>query len=50
MTKLRKHAAAIALAGLLALFGTACASDDGGDGGATEGGASEPAASSEAAS
>lgn len=30
MTKLRKHAAAIALAGLLALFGTACASDDGG--------------------
>lgn len=27
MTKLRKHAAAIALAGLLALFGTACASD-----------------------
>ena len=30
VTKLRKHAAAIALAGLLALFGTACASDDGG--------------------
>ena len=40
MTKLRKHAAAIALAGLLALFGTACASDDGGG----EEGASEPAA------
>lgn len=38
MTKLRKHAAAIALAGLLALFGTACASDSGGE---TE---SEPAA------
>ena len=38
VTKLRKHAAAIALAGLLALFGTACASDDGG--GDTE---SEPA-------
>ena len=30
MTKLRKHAAAIALAGLLALFGTACAQDGGG--------------------
>ena len=44
MTKLRKHAAAIALAGMLALFGTACA-DDGGDGGESEapaGGASEP--------
>ncbi|HSJ43063.1 MAG TPA: hypothetical protein VK923_00070 [Euzebyales bacterium] len=50
MTKLRKHAAAIALAGLLALFGTACASDSGGDGGETEAGASEPAATSEAAS
>jgi hypothetical protein len=37
VTKLRKHAAAIALAGLLALFGTACATDDGGgDGGDTE--------------
>lgn len=30
MTKLRKHAAAIALAGMLALFGTACATEDGG--------------------
>lgn len=30
MTKLRKHTAAIALAAMLALFGTACASDDGG--------------------
>ena len=49
MTKLRKHAAAIALAGLLALFGTACASDNGDGGGATEG-ASEPTAPSEAAS
>ena len=48
MTKLRKHAAAIALAGLLALFGTACASDGGGGGGETEAGAS-PAATSEAA-
>jgi hypothetical protein len=45
VTKLRKHAAAIALIGMLALFGTACASDSGGD----EGGESE-AASSEAAS
>ena len=44
MTKLRKHAAAIALAGLLALFGTACASDEGGEGGESEpAGASEPA-------
>lgn len=49
MTKLRKHAAAIALAGLLALFGTACASDGGGEGGETEAGAASPAAS-EAAS
>jgi hypothetical protein len=49
VTKLRKHAAAIALAGLLALFGTACASDDGGGGGESEPAASEPAAS-EAAS
>jgi hypothetical protein len=49
VTKLRKHAAAIALAGLLALFGTACASDSGGDGGESEaGGTSEMA--SEAAS
>ncbi len=40
VTKLRKHAAAIALAGLLALFGTACASDSGG----TEEGVTEPAA------
>jgi hypothetical protein len=31
VTRIRKHAAAIALAGLLALFGTACASDTGGD-------------------
>jgi hypothetical protein len=45
VTKLRKHAAAIALAGLLALFGTACASDAGGGGGESEpaGGTSEPA-------
>ena len=50
MTKLRKNAAAIALAGLLALFGTACASDDGGGGAESEGGASEPTAASEAAS
>jgi len=45
VTKLRKHAAAIALAGLLALFGTACASD-GGEGGESEapaGETSEPA-------
>lgn len=49
MTKLRKHAAAIALAGLLALFGTACATD-GGTEGETEAGASPPAASPEAAS
>jgi len=48
VTKLRKHAAAIALAGLLALFGTACASDSGGET-ETEAGAS-PAATSEAAS
>ena len=50
MTKLRKHAAALALAGMLALFGTACASDDGGGESETEAGASEPAATSEAAS
>jgi hypothetical protein len=50
VTKLRKHAAAIALAGLLALFGTACASDDGGGGAESEGAASEPTAASEAAS
>jgi hypothetical protein len=39
----------MALAGLLALFGTACASDDGGEGDASEpaAGASEPAAESE---
>ena len=46
MTKLRKHAAAIALAGLLALFGTACATEDeGGTETETEAGAetSEPA-------
>lgn len=49
MTKLRKHAAAIALAGLLALFGTACASDNGDGGGESEA-ASEPTAASEAAS
>jgi hypothetical protein len=49
VTKLRKHAAAIALAGLLALFGTACASDTGGET-ESEGAASEPAAASEAAS
>jgi hypothetical protein len=49
VTKLRKHAAAIALAGLLALFGTACASDDGGGDGESPA-ASEPAASPEAAS
>jgi hypothetical protein len=44
VTKLRKHAAAIALAGLLALFGTACASDDGGGDTESEpaGGVSEP--------
>lgn len=36
MTKLRKHTAAIALACLLALFGTACASDSGGDEGGSE--------------
>lgn len=51
MTKLRKHAAALALAGMLALFGTACASDDGGESETeAEAGASEPAATSEAAS
>jgi len=51
VTKLRKHAAAIALAGMLALFGTACASDDGGGEGTSEpAGASEPAESSEMAS
>lgn len=51
MTKLRKHAAAFALAGMLALFGTACASDDGGEGGETEaGGATEPAGATEMAS
>jgi hypothetical protein len=44
VTKLRKHAAAIALAGLLALFGTACASDSGGEteSEAPAGGESEP--------
>jgi hypothetical protein len=50
VTKLRKHAAAIALAGLLALFGTACASEPEGGDGESEGAASEPAAASEAAS
>jgi hypothetical protein len=53
VTKLRKHAAAIALAGMLALFGTACASDSGGDAEseAPAGGTSEPAgATSEMAS
>jgi hypothetical protein len=51
VTKLRKHAAALALAGLLALFGTACASDGGGEATETEAGASPPAeASPEAAS
>lgn len=39
MTKLRKQASVIALAGLLALFGTACASDD--DTADTEDGAAE---------
>jgi Na+/H+-translocating membrane pyrophosphatase len=48
VTKLRKHAAAIALAGLLALFGTACASDSGGESESEAGGTSEMA--SEAAS
>lgn len=48
VTKLRKHAAAIALAGMLALFGTACAQEEGGG---TEGEASPAAeASPEAAS
>lgn len=48
MTKLRKHATAFALVGMLALFGTACASDDGGSDG---GGESEAGTtSSEAAS
>lgn len=46
MTKLRKHAAAIALAGMLALFGTACASDDGGETESEPAGASEPAGES----
>ena len=41
MTKLRKHAAAIALAGMLALFGTACAADDGGTDAETEAGGVE---------
>ncbi len=48
VTKIRKHAAAVALVGMLALFGTACASDSGTT---DEGGTSEPAAAtSEAAS
>lgn len=50
MTKLRKHAAAFALAGMLALFGTACASDDGGGGGETEGATEPGAVSTEMAS
>ena len=53
VTRIRKHAAAIALAGLLALFGTACASDSGGEteSEAPAGGTSEPAdAGSEMAS
>lgn len=50
MTKLRKHAAAIALAGLLALFGTACAADDGGGGEESPAAEASPAASPEAAS
>ena len=41
VTKLRKHAAAIALAGMLALFGTACAADDGGTEAETEAGGAE---------
>ena len=45
MTKLRKHAAAIALAGLLALFGTACASDSGDGGGESEAGGSSEVSS-----
>lgn len=49
MTKLRKHAAAFALAGMLALFGTACASDAGG-GGETEGATEPGAVSTEMAS
>ena len=49
MTKLRKHAAAIALAGLLALFGTACAADDGGGDAESEPAGASPAAT-EAAS
>ena len=36
MTKLRKHAAAFALVGMLALFGTACASDSGSEDGGGE--------------
>lgn len=31
MTKLRKNAAALALVALLAIFGSACASDSGGE-------------------
>jgi hypothetical protein len=49
VTKLRKHAAAIALAGLLALFGTACAQNGGGEG-ESEPAASEPAEGTEMAS
>lgn len=49
MTKLRKHAAAFALAGMLALFGTACA-QEGGDGGETEGATEPGAVSTEMAS
>ena len=49
MTKLRKHAAAIALAGLLALFGTACASDSGGET-ESEAGGGESEMATEAAS
>ena len=45
VTKLRKHAAAIALAGMLALFGTACAQEAGTEA-ETE---AAPAASPEAA-
>jgi hypothetical protein len=50
VTKLRKHAAAIALAGLLALFGTACASDSGGGGDESEAGGGTSEMASEAAS
>ena len=51
VTKLRKNAGAIALAGLLALFGTACTRSGPTSPSEPAGGASEPAAeSSEAAS